>query len=263
MLTKYWQIVDMDLTYTFLGCLWFSSIVWSNVEAFLREYIFVVARVRILCGIVGRMQILFLSRATWRSPPDTRSVANGHESSSRFSWRILFLLCLSLRQRKFEMPKRIKSFELSFLLLWLFGRYLWFFVFWILIFLMDIETLSGLYSFHLELFLAVWKFWDSKFHQFEIYDLISISKFWTSWRWDDPGVGIHSVIMNQYIRISSTAQNENISKRRNVLNWTLPRKHSLRWRTLLYSSIIDFLCTFWIYTSLKITCSFQLCSNDL
>jgi len=91
-------------------------------------------------------------------------------------------------------------------------------------FLMDIETLSGLYSFHLELFLAVWKFWDSKFHQFEIYDFISISKFWTSWRWDDPGVGIHSVIMNQYIRLPPTVQNENKSKRRNVLNWTLRRK---------------------------------------
>ena len=105
-----------------------------------------------------------------------------------------------------------------------FDRSLWFFCYFVFWFLMDIETLSGLYSFHLELFLAVWKFWDSKFHQFEIYDFISISKFSTSWRWDDPGVGIHSVIMNQYIRLSPTIQNENKSKRRNVLNWTLPRK---------------------------------------
>ena len=146
-----------------------------------------------------------------------------------------------------------------------FDRCLWFFCYFVFWFLMDIETLSGLYSFHLELFLAVWKFWDSKFHQFEIYDFISISKFSTSWRWDDPGVGIHSVIMNQYIRLSPTIQNENKSKRRNVLNWTLPRKlknlkilWNRRKRSLRWSSIIDLLCSFSNYNFAEKTLRFKL-----
>ena len=159
------------------------------------------------------------------------TVPAGHSVGREWPWKLFKILMANPLLTLFVAPtakiwnaKKIKIIWTFIFTVMTFWSLFMVFCFLSFDFLMDIETLSGLYSFHLELFLAVWKFWDSKFHQFEIYDLISISKFWTSWRWDDPGVGIHSVIMNQYIRIPSTVQNENKSKRRNVLNWTLRRK---------------------------------------
>ena len=172
MLTKCWQFVAFN-TDTFCDFFEFWLLEWLNVGVVLLECIVAVVLVRTLFDIVGRKRTLFSSRTASRSLTDIRLVLNGRENFSRFSLRSLFVLCLSLRQRKFEMPKRIESFELSFwpFLTVIYGFYSSIFVFWWVK-----KTLSGLYSFHLELFLAVWKFWDLKFHQFEIYDFISISK---------------------------------------------------------------------------------------